>query len=61
MEYQAKLNEKYMSVLSSIVAILYFKFFEDISYEKLQNTPVLLFVVVLYQLLHQQILFFTIF
>ena len=35
MEYQTKLNEKYMSVLSSIVAILHFKFFEDISYEKL--------------------------
>ena len=48
MEYQAKLNEKYMPVLH------YISNFEDTSYKKLHDAlPVILFLAVLYQLLHQ--------
>ena len=48
MEYQVKLNEKYMPVLHCISS------FEGTSFKKLEP-PVVLFLVVLHQLLHQQI------
>ena len=53
MEYEPKLNEKYTPVLQSIN-------FEGTSFKRIKKIklPVLLFLV-LHELLHQQISFFT--